>query len=70
MPRIDREIRIVGPEILSLCARRGIRDREAGWEDFVEGETERDVLVCRGVYVPVAILPVKSREREALVSDL
>ena len=67
---IDGEIGAVGPKILALCARRGIRDGEAGWEDFVEGEAERDVLVRRGVCVAAAIFPVKSRERQALISNL
>ena len=62
MNRIDGEIGAVGPDILPLCARRFIADRETGGEDFVETEVEGDVLVCRGVCVPVVVLPVKSRE--------
>ena len=67
---IDGEIGAVGPEILALLARRGVSDRETGWEDFVESEAERDVLVRRGGCVPAAILPVKSGERKALISNL
>ena len=69
MNRIDREIGGVGPDMLPLRARRVITDREARWEDFVESDVERDVLVRGGIRVPVAILPVESREKKALVSN-
>ena len=70
MSRIDCEIGAVGPDRLPLCAGRFIADRETGGEDFVKAEVEGDVLVRRGVYVSVVVLPVKSRERTSLVSNL
>ena len=65
MRRMNREIGGVGPDIAPFCAGRGIKDREAGREDFAEGEAERDVLVRGGFCVPVAILPGKEKHWSA-----
>lgn len=57
MGGVGREIGAVAPEVRILSTGRIVADREAGGEDFTEGEEEGGILVGGGIRFVVGVLP-------------